>query len=96
MNITPMPAKTTFAFRSRSVRAVASFCVPAFFRSEMARRIPMARLLRIRNSVYAAPTNMPPTAMGRTMNRQTPAARSLQEPSVAPGGRVVLSCGPRK
>ncbi len=50
----------------------------------------------MRNNVYAAPTIMPPTAMGRTMNRQTEAVSPDHEPSVEPAGRKFCSCGPRK
>ena len=50
-NITPSPANTTLALRSRSVRSVDSACVLDFFRSEMARFMPLARLARMRNSV---------------------------------------------
>ena len=50
-NVTPSPANTTLALRSRWVRSVDSACEPDFFRSETARFMPMARLARMRNNV---------------------------------------------
>ena len=48
---TAIPAKTTFAGRSRSVRLVAAWTAADFFRSEIARPIPTASCFRILNSV---------------------------------------------
>ncbi len=39
---------------------------------------------------------MPPTAIGRTMNRQTAVARPPQDSRAAPAGSVRLSCGPEE
>ena len=43
--------------------------------------MPLARFLRILNSVVAAPTSIPPTAMGRTMNFQTAMTWAAQNAS---------------
>jgi hypothetical protein len=50
----------------------------------------------MRKSVLPAPTSMPPTAIGRTMNFQTATFIPPQDDSAAPGGSRSLSCGPRK
>ena len=63
------PANTILALRSRSVRLVAACDAADFFRSDTARAIPAPSCLRMRNSVYEAPTSMPPTAIGRTIEK---------------------------
>ncbi len=69
MITTPTPAKTSFALRSRSVRFVDSWPAADCFKSRTAREMPRPSCFRIRNRVYDAPTSIPPTAIGRTMEK---------------------------
>ena len=62
-----MPTTIQLNGRSCSVRTATCSPVAAFFTSPMERPMPATRLLRIRNSVKAALTSMPPMAIGRTM-----------------------------
>ena len=64
--------------------------------SAIARDRPPNRLLRILNRVYAAPTSMPPTAIGRTTNFHTGTTRPIQSSPVAPAGSMACSCGPSR
>ena len=66
-NTTAIPPNTAFEGRSRSVRFVATCAAADFFKSDIARAMPTASCLRIRNNVYVAPTSIPPTAIGRTI-----------------------------
>ncbi len=95
-NTAARPVKTALLLRSCSVRSAASWPAADFLRSATARFMPMPRLLRMRNSVKVAPTSIPPTATGRTMENQTAVATSAHPASPAPLGIVVASCGPRK
>jgi hypothetical protein len=74
----PTPMNTTLALRSRSVRSIAWCASADFFRSETARFIPAPSCLRMRKSVKPAPTSMPPTAIGRTIENHTLKATPLQ------------------
>ena len=49
----------------------------------------------MRNSVKPAPTSIPPTAMGRTIEYHMLKASPLQF-MVVPGGRLAWMPGPRK
>ena len=86
MVVTPIQVKTVFELMYCSVRPT-FFGGPPCLSSANARPRPADRLLRIRNSVYAAPTSMPPTAIGRTMYRHTAFAFAVQPASsdVPPG-----------
>ena len=53
------------------MRLVASCAAADFFKSETARFMPAINCLRMRKSVNPAPTSMPPTAIGRTIEYQT-------------------------
>jgi len=90
-NVTNNPPKMVRALRSRSRRLVAAVCEADFLRSENARPMPFARFLRMRNRVKQAPTSMPPTAMGLTMDFQM-ASFTEDQSRFWPPGR----CGPRK
>ena len=99
-----MPRPTTLSDRSCSVRLVAAAAAADFFTSAMPRLTPAIRFLRILKSVKQAPTSMPPTAIGRTMNRHrwatiAPQAAVSLPPfaamywSISPGPRKKMSSG---
>src|SRR3990172_8866882 len=62
----------------------------------MDRLIPPIRFFLILQSVKTALINIPPMAIGRTMNRQTSVAWALHSCSPASAPRVVSNEGPRK
>ena len=72
----------------------------ADFRTSATLRLrPPIRFARMRYSVYVAPTSMPPTAMGRTMNFQSDTTMAAQAASSLPplaDMKPSISSGPRK
>ena len=67
MNMSAIKLNTVFELMYCSVRLVSRAWAALTFKSEMARRSPSKRPFRILNKVKAAPTIIPPTAIGRTM-----------------------------
>src|SRR5271155_364713 len=94
-NITAIKPNTIFELIYLSVRGSLACCSAVWRRSANALPSPAVRLARILKRVKAAPTSIPPTAMGRTMYRQTASAIVAQLSGVS-AGMYALSWGPRK
>ena len=95
-NITAISPSTILELMYCSVRPSFS-CSSGFdFSSAKARVRPDIRLLRILNNVFAAPTNMPPTAIGRTMKRQIAVDIPVQFVVSVPAGNKCAKSGPMK
>ena len=78
----PIPIKIFGNAISWSVLEITLCPDAAFLTSEIEREIPVARLFLILNNVNAALTNIPPIAIGLTMNFQILVERAIQSESL--------------